>query len=163
MAETLVLGLGNLILRDEGLGVQACERLLARYELPAGVDVLDGGTLGLHLLPALEGVRNLLILDAVRADEPPGALIRLEGEAIPAALAHKVSMHQFGLAELLAVGGLLGEVPRRIVLWGMVPALIEPGLELTDLVSARLDALVDAAAGELVAWGMAVAPRREGA
>jgi hydrogenase maturation protease len=153
MAETLVLGLGNIILRDEGLGVRACERLLERYTLPASVEALDGGTLGLHLLPYLEGVRNLLILDAVRADEPPGTLIKLEGDAIPVALAHKMSMHQFGLSELLAVGGLLGEMPGRIVLWGMVPTVMEPGLDLTEPVAASLDALVEAVVGELAAWG----------
>lgn len=159
MAEILVLGLGNSILRDEGLGVRACERLVERYALPAGVEAREGGTLGLHLLPALEGVRGLLIVDAVRADQPPGALVRLEGEAIPAALDHKTSLHQFGLAELLAVGGLLGPPPGRIVLWGMVPAAIEPGLELTETVAAALDALVDAVAGELRAWGAAPAAR----
>lgn len=159
MPETLVLGLGNIILRDEGLGVRACERLLERYALAAGVDAVDGGTLGLHLLPYLEGVRNLLILDAVRSDEPPGTLVRLEGEAIPAALAHKMSMHQFGLAELLAVGGLLGEPPQRIVLWGMAPAVMEPGLDLSEPVAASLDALVEAAVGELAAWGVSLAPR----
>jgi hydrogenase maturation protease len=153
MSAILVLGLGNIILRDEGLGVRACERLLERYTLAETVDALDGGTLGLHLLPYLDGVRDLLIIDAVRADEPPGSLVRLEGDAIPAALAHKMSMHQFGLAELLAVGSLQGSLPQRIVLWGMVPTVMEPGLDLTEPVAANLEALVDAVANELAAWG----------
>jgi hydrogenase maturation protease len=153
MAEILVLGLGNIILRDEGLGVRTCERLLERYAMVEGVEALDGGTLGLHLLPYLEGVRDLLIIDAVRAEQPPGSLIRLEGDAIPAALAHKMSMHQFGLSELLAVGSIQGSLPQRIVLWGMVPTVMEPGLDLTEPVAANLDALVDAVAGELRDWG----------
>ncbi|NTU78463.1 MAG: HyaD/HybD family hydrogenase maturation endopeptidase [Chloroflexales bacterium] len=159
MPEILVLGLGNIILRDEGLGVRACERLLERYTLAEGVEALDGGTLGLHLLPYLDGVRDLLIIDAVRADEPPGALVRLEGDAIPAALAHKMSMHQFGLSELLAVGSLQGTLPQRIVLWGMVPTVMEPGLDLTEPVAASLEALVDAVAAELAAWGVPPVPR----
>ncbi|MEI7771043.1 MAG: HyaD/HybD family hydrogenase maturation endopeptidase [Chloroflexales bacterium] len=154
MSEVLVLGLGNIILRDEGLGVRACEQLLDRYTLAAGVEALDGGTLGLHLLPYLDGVRDLLIIDAVRADGPPGTLVRLEGDAIPAALAHKMSMHQFGLSELLAVGRIQGCLPQRIVLWGMVPTVMEPGLDLTEPVAACLAALVDAVAGELAAWGL---------
>lgn len=158
MPATLVLGLGNIILRDEGLGVRACERLLARYSLPEGVEALDGGTLGLHLLPYLEGVQDLLIMDAVRADAPPGSLVRLEGEAIPAALAHKMSMHQFGLSELLAVGSIQGALPRRIVLWGMVPTVMEPGLDLTEPVAASLDALVTRVAEELSAWGLPPQP-----
>ena len=158
MAGTLVLGLGNLILRDEGLGVRTCERLVERYILPEAVEALDGGTLGLHLLPALEGVHNLLIIDAVQVDQPPGTLVRLEGEAIPTALAHKLSMHQFGLSELLAVSSLQGTQPQRIVLWGMVPAVLEPGLDLTEPVAANLEALLEAVVGELQAWGV---PLRE--
>jgi hydrogenase maturation protease len=159
MAEILVLGLGNIILRDEGLGVRAVERLRERFALPEAVDALDGGTLGLHLLPYLAGVRALLIVDALLAAGPPGTLARLEGEAIPRALAHKVSMHQFGLAELLALAATEGALPERIVLWGMVPAAIEAGLELTPPVAAALDALVEHVAAELSGWGLAIAPR----
>lgn len=163
MADTLVMGLGNIILRDEGLGVRAVERLCERYALPEGAEALDGGTLGLHLLPYLEGVRSLLIVDAVRADEPPGTLVRLEGDAIPQALAHKMSMHQFGLSELLAVGSIQGALPERIVLWGMVPTLMEPGLDLTAPVAAGLDALVERVVGELASWGVRAAPLAAGA
>ncbi len=159
MAATLVLGLGNTILRDEGLGVRSCERLVERYRLADEVAAIEGGTLGLHLLPHLEGVRNLLIIDAVAADHPPGSLVRLEGAAIPTALAHKLSLHQFGLAELLALGSTLGAMPSRIVLWGMVPALIEPGLELSEAVSAALDTLIAAVVDELRAWGVPPALR----
>lgn len=159
MPEILVLGLGNSILRDEGLGVRAVERLAERYALPAGVAAREGGTLGPHLLPNLEGVRDLLVVDAVRADRPPGALVRLEGAALTAALAPRSSLHQFGLAELLALAGLLGAPPRRTVLWGMVPLLVEPGLELSPPVAAALDALADAVAGELRAWGAPMVAR----
>jgi hydrogenase maturation protease len=154
MPDYLVLGLGNTILRDEGLGVRAVERLQERYTLPDTVELLDGGTLGLHLLPYLEGVRGLLIVDAVRLDAPPGATIRLEGDAIPRALAHKVSMHQVGLPELLAVSAAQGSLPERVVLWGMAPAVIEPGLDLSEPVAAALGALVDGVAAELESWGV---------
>jgi hydrogenase maturation protease len=158
MADILVMGLGNIILRDEGLGVRAVERLRERYELPEGADALDGGTLGLHLLPYLEGVRSLLIVDAVRADSPPGTIVRLEGDAIPQALAHKLSMHQFGLSELLAVGRTQGAPLERVVLWGVVPTVLEPGLDLTEPVAASLDALVDHVVAELASWGAPAAP-----
>ncbi|MEI6775837.1 MAG: HyaD/HybD family hydrogenase maturation endopeptidase [Chloroflexales bacterium] len=158
MYEVLILGLGNIILRDEGLGVRACEQLDERYTLAEGIRIIDGGTLGMHLLPYLEGVRDLLIVDSVRADGPPGTIVRLEGEAIPAALAHKMSMHQFGLQELLAVGNIQDCLPPHIVLWGMVPTVMEPGLDLSEAVAANLTALVDAVVGELTAWGL---PPRE--
>ncbi len=153
-AKILVMGLGNIILRDEGLGVRALEQLCERYELPPHVEAIDGGTLGLSLLPYLDGVSDLLIIDAVQTGQAPGTLVRLEGEAIPAALAVKMSMHQIGLQELLAISAIQGTTPARVVLWGMVPALMEPGVELSDTVSAQLDALVEATAGELRAWGV---------
>lgn len=152
----LVLGLGNSIMRDEGLGVRACERLAQRYRLPNDVTVLDGGTLGLDLLPYLEGVTDLLILDAVQSGRAPGTVVRLENDQIPQALAHKLSMHQVGLQELLAVMALRGQTPPRIVLLGMEPALIEPGLELSEPVLASLDTLVAAAVAELRSWGVPV-------
>ena len=154
--KTLVLGLGNIIMRDEGLGVRACERLTRHYRLPDDVNVLDGGTLGLDLLPYLEGVNDLLIIDAVSAGAPPGSLVRLENEQIPQTLALKTSMHQVGLQELLAVMALRGQTPPRVVLWGMEPLILEPGLDLSEPVLANLDTLVASVVAELRSWGMPV-------
>jgi hydrogenase maturation protease len=116
------------------------------------VQALDGGTKGLDLLPYLEGVTDLLILDAVKMDETPGTLIRLEGEAIPKALSVKMSMHQVGLQELLALGDLQGSLPSRIVLLGLEPAVVDWGLELSAPIAAKLDELVEAASDELRRW-----------
>ncbi len=154
--KTLVLGLGNIIMRDEGLGVRACERLTRRYRLPDYVNVLDGGTLGLDLLPYLEGVTDLLIIDAVNAGAPPGSLVRLANEQIPQALALKTSMHQVGLQELLAIMALRGQTPPRVVLWGMEPLILEPGLNLSEPVLANLDTLVASVVAELRSWGIPV-------
>jgi hydrogenase maturation protease len=154
----LILGLGNTILRDEGLGVHAVAQLRECYQFPPGVEILDGGTLGLALLPYLAASTDLLIVDAVQTGQAPGTLVRLADEEIPAALAVKMSVHQIGLQELLAVSKIQGSAPPRMVLWGMTPAAIEPGLALTDIVAARLDRLVDAVAGELEAWGVALTP-----
>jgi len=150
----LVLGLGNILLQDEGLGVRAVERMAARYRLPPDVQVVDGGVMGLDLLPYLEGVSHLLITDAVQTGQPAGSLVRLEGEAIPAALQVKMSMHQVGLQELMALAGFQGTLPERVVLWGLEPASLEWGLELSAPIAAQIDALVDAAMGELRAWGV---------
>ena len=154
--KTLVLGLGNILLQDEGLGVRAVEQLVARYELPPDVEVLDGGTLGLDLLPRLDGVHTLLLVDAVKSGQPPGALIRLEGDAIPAALALKMSMHQLGLGDLLAVSTLRGTLPPRVILWGMEPASFDWSLDLSSPVTARLDELVQVVVQELGDLGIDV-------
>ena len=149
---TLVLGVGNILVQDEGLGVRALERLLASHRLPSEASAIDGGTMGLDLLPYLDGITHLLILDAVHGSRPPGALVRLEGEAIPAALAMKLSVHQIGLQELLAVARFQGTLPGRVVVWGMQPACLEPGIGLSEPVRANLDELVEAAARELAFW-----------
>jgi hydrogenase maturation protease len=158
--DLVVLGAGNLLLQDEGLGVHALRRLAERYILPPEVALIDGGVRGLDLLPLIEGVPRLLIVDAVGTSDPPGTLVRLDGPAIPAALALKMSMHQVGLQELLGVCALRGTMPARLVLWGMQPAVIDWGLDLTWTIADRLDTLVDAVAGELEGWGVAVGRRR---
>ena len=152
----LVLGLGNILLQDEGLGVRAVEQLAVRYELSPDVEVLDGGTLGLDLLPRLDGVHTLLLVDAVKCGQPPGALIRLEGDAIPTALALKMSMHQLGLGDLLAVSSLRGTLPPRVILWGMEPASFDWSLDLSSPVTARLDELVQVVVQELCDLGIGV-------
>jgi hydrogenase maturation protease len=154
----LVLGLGNTILQDEGLGVRALERLAQDYALPPRVRTLDGGIMGLDLLPFLAGddgspaVSGLLVLDAVQTNRAPGALVRLEGAEIRAALGLKMSMHQVGLQELLAVAAFQGTLPPRVVVWGMEPAALGTGCELSPLIEARLPLLVEAAATELQRW-----------
>lgn len=152
-ARILLMGLGNLLLGDEGLGVQALQRLLKRYRLPPEIEAIDGGVMGLELVNYFEGVDDLLVIDAVRAGKAPGELVRLEGDDIPAMLAVKLSMHQVGLQEVLGVAELMGTMPRRLVVWGIEPQLLTPGVELSPAVEHQLDALVEAVAGELRGWG----------
>ncbi len=152
----LLLGLGNILLQDEGLGVRALERLCARYQLPTEVHPLDGGTLGLDLLPYLEQASHLLIIDAVHIGQSPAGLVRLEGEQMLPALTKKLSAHQVGLRELLAVSQLRNTLPPRLVLWGMEPAGLDWGLDLTPPVAAALDGLVTAVVQELRHWGTSV-------
>ena len=158
MKKTLVLGIGNLVMSDDGIGVRVVQELATRCRFPAGVTVLDGGTLGLDLLPYLEGVERLLIVDAVPTDGPPGTLVRLSGAEIPAVFAHKLSPHQVGLQDLLAVARLLGHEPAELVLWGVQPASIEMTMELTPVVADCLEPLIAHCLGELAAWGVRLEP-----
>jgi hydrogenase maturation protease len=155
MAETLVLGLGNILLGDEGVGVRVVERLLEQYEFPEGVQVMDGGTLGLDLLPYVEETSRLLVIDAVQANKPPGTLLRMEGDEIPVFLdASKVSPHQEGLQDLLAVAVLKGYLPEEVVFWGAQIESLGVGLELSDPVAAQVDALGEKVLQELARWGV---------
>ena len=155
MAETLVLGLGNILLGDEGLGVRVVERLLEQYEFPEGVRVMDGGTLGLDLLPYVEEASRLLVIDAVQAGKPPGTLVRLEGHEVPVFLdASKVSPHQEGLQDLLAVAMLKGYLPEEVVFWGAQIESLGVGLELSEAVAAQVDGLGGKVLEELARWGV---------
>jgi len=150
----LVLGLGNALMTDDAYGCRMVAELQERFEFPPGVALLDGGTLGLDLLPRLEGVERLLILDALEMGGVPGELFRIEGEEVPRAFASKLSVHQMGLQDLLAVAELQGHLPGEIVVWGVQPVCIEMGLELSPPVAASLEAAVAAVADELSAWGV---------
>ena len=153
--KTLILGVGNLLLSDEGVGVRVIERLLAEYDLPEQVQVLDGGTLGLDLLYYLEGVDNLLIIDAVEMESEPGKLLRMEGEDVPAFLSVKMSPHQIGIPDMLFAAKLRDLYPRNVVLWGVQPLKLDVGMELSPLINAKIDVLVGKTLAELDSWGYA--------
>jgi hydrogenase maturation protease len=149
----LVLGIGNLIMSDDGVGMRVVEQLAKRYRIPEGVQLLQGGTLGLNLLPDLQGVERLLVVDALETGEPPGTLLRLAGDEIPLAFETRFSPHEMGLKDLLTVAALMGESPHEVVLWGIQPERLDLGEELSPTVAALLDDLTARVAEELGRWG----------
>lgn len=154
---TLLLGLGNLLRRDEGLGIRALQLLLQRYELPQSVQTVDGGTLGLELLSYLEGAERVIVLDAALTDGPPGTVIHLRGDEVPAYFGMRSSAHEIGLPDLLAVARLRGTTPAEVTLIGMQPEVIELGWELSPVVARELGTMVNAVVDELTSLGLPVA------
>jgi hydrogenase maturation protease len=152
--KTLVLGLGNILLGDEGVGVRVVERLQELYHFPPEVQVLDGGTLALDLLPYVEDADRLLVIDALEMGAEPGTVARLEGDQVPAFLSVKISPHQMGLADLLAAARLRNFYPQELVLWGVQPGAMSVGLELSGPVAAQVEVLVDRVLVELSRWGI---------
>ena len=150
----LVLGLGNTLLQDEGVGIEAIQRLSDEHCWPDTVTMLDGSVMGLELLPYVELADAVLVLDAVRTGDPPGTLTRLENDEIPAVVALRMSMHQIGLQETLAMCQFRDTLPQCLVLWGVVPANLDLGISLSPVVAEQVDALVTAAVNELAAWGV---------
>lgn len=149
----LVLGMGNLLLEDEGLGVRALEILQQRYEIPPEVELLDGGTTGMGLLDDISGRKHLIVLDAVQTGDPPGTLVRLAGDDVPVYFSMRISPHQLGLSDVLATLELSGEKPAEVVVLGLVPQSLEMSLELSELIRGKLDGLVQAALEELAGLG----------
>lgn len=156
MAEALILGLGNILLHDESAGVRAVERLKQRYLLSEDVEALDGGVRGMALLPFLEGISRLIIIDAVRAGKPPGTISRWEGDQLSLPLGPTLSSHQEGVADLLWAALATDILPAEVVFWGIEPAFVETGLELSPAIECQLDALVDHVVEELRRWGYRV-------
>jgi hydrogenase maturation protease len=147
----VVVGIGNLIRTDDGLGVHALERLRRDPRVPACVTFIDGGTFGLELLAYISDSTHLLLLDAIDVGERPGTLIRMANEELRG-LPCAASVHQVGLADLLATLPLVSTTERETVLLGVVPANTGWGTSLTPEVEASLASLVDDAVRQLQRW-----------
>ena len=150
----MVLGLGNIVMNDDGAGVRVVQHLSDWYSFPEDVVLLDGGTLGLDILPRLEGIDRLLVVDAVDNGKAPGDLIRLAGDEVPVALSTKLSPHQMGLKDLLAVAELQGILPSELVLAGVQPGNVDMGMELSEEVGAAINGLEQLVLTELARWGV---------
>ncbi len=155
----LVLGLGNVLCGDDGLGVAALARLHRRYLLPDGVTLMDGGTLGLSLLHHVRQAETLILVDAIRGDGPPGALVRLEGDDVAPAVETRLSVHQIGVADLLDGLRWTHTGPEKIVLLGLVPRTLELGVGGSSEVAEALDMLVETVAEEASRLGFPLIPR----
>jgi hydrogenase maturation protease len=142
--KTLILGVGNYILSDDGLSIHVLGRLQADNLIPDEIQMIDGGTCGLDLLQYLEGVSNLIIIDAIKTrDGIPGSIVRLDGNQVPAYLSLKISPHDIGLPDLLATAKLRDLYPEKIVVFGIQPASLELGVELSPEVASKVDELIE--------------------
>jgi hydrogenase maturation protease len=150
----VVLGLGNLLNRDEGLGVQALKFLDARLGDQSEVELLDGGVLGLNLLMIVEECSHLLILDAVNAGQPAGTVIELRKDQIPLYSGVKLSQHQITFQEVLGLANIRGYLPEHLHLVGIQPEDLSVGLELSPTVEQALPGVVYRATVVLESWGL---------
>ena len=151
---TVVIGLGNPLMGDDGLGLAAIARLQEVWRLPDGVEVVDGGTWGMNLLPVIEDAGRVLLIDAVATGAAPGTLHLLERNRIPKYLATKISPHQVDLRDVLALAELRGTLPEQTVAVGLEPAAVELSNTLSDTLRVRLDDLVTAIVAQLARWGI---------
>ena len=156
----VVLGIGNVLWADEGFGVRCVEALQAGWDFAPHVQLIDGGTQGLYLIPQVTAARRLLILDAVDYGLAPGTLKLVENDQVPRFLgAKKMSLHQTGFQEVLMLAELTGRYPEEVLLIGCQPEQLEDyGGSLRPCVKAHLPQWAPALAERLAAWG--AAPRR---
>jgi len=152
--DVVILGLGNLLMQDEGVGIHALRVLQETYKFEPEIDIIDGGTSGLDLLPFFRPESQMIMIDAMVFDEPPGSIGRVEDEDILARLNTKTSVHHLGLSDLLAMARLTEMVPKKIVLFGVKPESMELEVGLTDTVNESIPRLITHVIEQVEQWGI---------
>ncbi len=156
--EVLVLGVGNVLLTDEGVGVRVAHELMARFDFPPNVKVMDGGVLGLSLAGVMMEARRVIVVDAVRGGEAPGTIYRFPWDARPEHIQYKDSLHQIDLMETMALLPLLGEPPQVVVIGVEFGDIDNYGLSLTTEVEKAVEPLVEQVLRELERMGHPARP-----
>lgn len=151
-----VFGIGNILLSDDGVGVHVINRLRDRYIFPESVELIDGGTKGLDLLPLFEGRDKVLIIDAANFKRDPGTIDTVTGDKIPAFLSSKLSVHQIGLPDTLFAARLMNIIPPEMCLIGIQPSSMSTGTELSADIRDRIEPLIDMVIQKLREWGVEV-------
>jgi hydrogenase maturation protease len=157
---TVVIGVGNLLLRDEGVGIHAVQELQKRT-LPPGVEVIDGGVAGIRLLDFFSGAQKLLLIDAAEMGLEPGSVVRFTPEDVRfQSGALKLSTHDVALPEVLALARTLNQCPSEIIIFGIQPEEISWGTELTPEVRAAVFEVVELVLKEIDPAGTELARRK---
>ncbi len=158
----LMLGIGNLLWADEGFGVRAVEELHRHYEFPENVLVLDGGTQGIYLVQHVRDADILIVFDAVDYQLPPGTMKIVEGEKVPKFLGvKKISLHQTGFQEVLAMAQMMGDEPDELLLIGVQPVELDDfGGSLRQEVKAQIEPAINTALAFLAKRGIKLTKRQ---
>ncbi len=159
----LILGLGNVLCGDDGLGVAAVELLRQQFETPEAVRVVDGGTLGLALLEQFQATDDVVLVDAIQTGDPPGSFVRLDGDDVGPAVRNRLSCHQVGVAELLDALRWLDAYPRRVVLLGLVPESLDVRVTRSAAVERQMLRLLEAIVEEVDRLGYGLLRKTDGA
>ena len=155
----LILGVGNILLTDEGIGVRTVQALQQQYLMPENVELVDGGTAGMELMEIMANREHVILIDAVSTGAPPGTVVTLEEDEVPALFRSRISPHQLGISDLLGVMTLTGELPKHFTLFGVVPYSIDTGIELTDMMEPKRKVLVSKVVSKLESMGLIISQR----
>ena len=139
----LILGVGNILLGDEGVGVRIAQTLEKRPEVLSHFDVVDGGTCGMELLDDMANREHIIIVDAVLANKAPGEIIMLHDEQVPVFFSRKISLHQLGICDVLSALKLTDEFPKNLCLIGIQPETLEPQIALSEIVQNQFPAIFE--------------------
>ena len=160
-AEVTILGVGNVILRDEGFGVRVMEYLASHYDWPDNVQLVDGGTLGIELTQYVTGTEKLLVIDSINGHAEPGTRVRLHNDAVMEHFQDKLSAHEVGIQDVLALLTVTGHKIPEVVVIGAQPYDLEAGVELSEGMQKLLPEMADQALQELTGWGIHPTPKKD--
>jgi hydrogenase maturation protease len=152
--EVTILGIGNVILRDEGFGVRVAEYLDKHYEFPESVQIVDGGTLGIELTQYVTGTEKLLVIDSINGGAEPGTTFRFHNDDVMEHFQDKLSAHEVGIQDVLGLLTVTGHKIPDVVVIGAQPYDVEAGVELSDGMMELLPQMVEQALSELKNWGI---------
>ena len=154
-----VLGVGNILLTDEGLGVHVVNELDAEYEFTPPVNIIDGGTMGMELLTYMRGMTKLLSVDAINSGDAPGTVYEFPHEEMESYFTDHISVHEVGMQDILRIRALQEDPLEDAVVIGVEPESLELGLEVSDAVRAVLPDVKARVIKQLEAWGIEVQKR----
>jgi len=149
-----IIGLGNLLLSDEGIGVHIISELQREYDFPEEISIIDGGTLGLDLLPIIEGKEKIIFIDAADLKKEPGWAAIIEDEKLPSFLAPKLSLHHVGLGDILFASTFQGNKPAKVVLLGIQPEKIDVGISLSATLAQKMPEFIELIIKKLREWNI---------
>jgi len=145
----MILGVGCILYTDEGFGIRVVERMMEEYDFPDNVSLVDGGVLGMNLLGVISEADFLIVVDAIRNNEAPGSLYRLEGDEIPERIRAKNSLHQVDFLEALTMCQALDKVPHTVIV-GVEPEDIDTlSIEMTSGITEKVAPMIDMVLAEL--------------
>lgn len=158
--EITVLGIGNVVLLDEGFGVRAAEYLDTYYDIPESVQVLDGGTLGMELMRFIPGTKKLLILDSINGGMAPGTVFHFTEREVMEHFNDKLSAHEVGIQDVLAFLKVTGHAIPEVTVIGAQPYRLGAGVDLSEEMKELLPVVAKKAVEQLKSWGVPVAERQ---
>ena len=153
-ADVTILGVGNVILTDEGFGVRAAEYLDHHYTFPDNVQIVDGGTLGIELTQYVTGTNKLLVIDSINGGAEPGTVFRFHNDAIMEHFQDELSAHEVGIQDVLALLTVTGHKIPEVIVIGAQPFDLEAGVGLSDGMQALLPQIVEQILKDLRDWGI---------
>jgi hydrogenase maturation protease len=144
----LLLGIGNILLKDEGVGVHTANRMM-EMALPPDVEVMDGGTMGMNLLFYIEGRKKVIIIDTVLVGDPPGTIYRFTEESLVDNKPMLRTAHSVDITDVINTAMMLGTKPDEIIFIGIEPESLDEGLEMTPTIEKRVPVLIKMVMKEL--------------